>query len=427
MFNAASVAPNLTDIFRSTRHIAWQAGLRVSCADRIITFLHWTLMMNRTRAASTAINGALIVATLGFAIPASAQSSVTLYGIVDNGFVYTHNSGGKSTQVGLISGSLSGSRWGLKGVEPLGGGLSAIFQLENGVNLNTGKMNQGGRLFGRQSYVGLKSATAGTLTMGRIYDPLTDLVQPAQGDNYLGQTFTSPGDVDNADSSARFNNALKWASPRWFGLSGEMMYGFGGVAGSVVSGQTYSAALNYGQGGFTLAGGYLHMDRGNATLSTRGTASSDTLFNSSVNAAYASAKAIDVWRVATQYAFSAFTVGAYYSDSRYSADGASSFSRTEIYRNTSAFAVWKVTPSWLAEAAYNFLKSSGDSGARYHQVSVGADYLLSKRTDIYTIVSYAHASGQNGAGDAQAVIGATDIDAGKASQTRVNVGLRHRF
>ncbi|CAN7805297.1 hypothetical protein LJR267_010599 [Paraburkholderia hospita] len=71
--------------------------------------------------------------------------------------------------------------------------------------------------------------------------------------------------------------------------------------------------------------------------------------------------------------------------------------------------------------AYNFLKSSGDSGARYHQVSIGADYLLSKRTDNYTIVSYTHAPGENGAGEAQAVIGATDIDAGRPSQTRVNV------
>ncbi|CAN7805306.1 porin [Paraburkholderia hospita] len=148
--------------------------------------------------------------------------------------------------------------------------------------------------------------------MSQIYSNAMCFLGPI----YLGQTFTTPGDVDNADSSARFNNALKWASPSWYGLNGELMYGFGGVAGSVVSGQTYSAALSYGQGGFTFAGGYLHMDRGNPTLSTRGTASSDTLFNSSVNAAYASAKAIDVWRVATQYAFSAVTVGAYYSDSR---------------------------------------------------------------------------------------------------------------
>lgn len=356
-----------------------------------------------------------------------AQSSVTLYGIVDDGIVYTHNSGGKATKVSLDSGSLSGSRWGLKGVEPLGGGTSAIFQLENGLNLNTGKMNQGGRLFGRQSYVGLRNLSAGTITMGRVYDPLTDLVQPSQGDGYLGQTFTSPGDVDNADSSARFNNAVKWASPKWFGVTAELLYAFGGVAGSTGSGQSYSGALSYVAGAYTLAGGYLHMDRGNAASSTRGTASADTLFNSSVNAAYASAASIDIYRVATQYAFSRFTLGGYYSDSRYAADGASTFKRTEVYRNASVFGVWYITPALLTEASYNYLKSTGDSGARYHQGSVGVDYILSKRTDVYTVLSYTHAAGQNGHGNAQAVIGATDIDAGAASQVRFNIGLRHRF
>jgi predicted porin len=374
--------------------------------------------------------GARIAATLPLiacAQIAQAQSSVTLYGIVDNGIVYTHNSGGQSTKVGLDSGSLSGSRWGLKGTEALGGGISAIFQLENGFNANTGKMNQGGRLFGRQSYVGLKNATAGTVTAGRIYDPLTDLVQPSQGDGYLGQTFTSPGDVDNADSSARFNNAVKWASPKWFGINVELLYGFGGVAGSTGSGQSYSGALSYVTGGYTVAGGYLHMDRGNPVNSTRGTGSADSLFNSSVNMAYASAASIDIYRIATQYAFSRFTLGGYYSDSRYAADGASTFSRTEIFRNASVFGVWYFTPSLLAEASYNYLKSTGDSSARYHQGSIGVDYSLSKRTDVYSVVSYTHAAGQNGSGNAQAVIGATDIDAGRASQARFNIGLRHRF
>ncbi len=67
------------------------------------------------------------------------------------------------------------------------------------------------------------------------------------------------------------------------------------------------------------------------------------------------------------------------------------------------------------------------ASARYHQGSVGVDYLLSKRTDVYSVLSYTHAAGQNGSGNAQAVIGATVIDAGKASQVRFNVGLRHRF
>src|SRR6516165_3537412 len=132
--------------------------------------------------------------------------------------MYIHNSGGHSTQVLMTSGAESGSRFGLKGSEDLGGGLKAIFQIENGFNSTNGKLGQGSRMFGRQAYVGLAGNGWGTVTLGRQYDPVVDLVQPVQGDNWLGGFFTSPGDIDNADNSVRFNNAVKWASPNWSGL-----------------------------------------------------------------------------------------------------------------------------------------------------------------------------------------------------------------
>lgn len=78
-----------------------------------------------------------------FAVPVFAQSSVTLYGVVDEGFNYTNNVGGKHDYE-LQSGYAQGSRWGLKGAEDLGGGTKAIFQLENGFNLNNGRLGQGG-------------------------------------------------------------------------------------------------------------------------------------------------------------------------------------------------------------------------------------------------------------------------------------------
>src|SRR5471030_3350083 len=95
-------------------------------------------------------------------IQAHAQNSVTLYGIIDTGFTYTHNSGGSASQFGLSSGNESGSRWGLKGSEDLGGGLKTIFQLENGFNSTTGKLSQGGREFGRPAFVGLSGTSWGT-------------------------------------------------------------------------------------------------------------------------------------------------------------------------------------------------------------------------------------------------------------------------
>src|ERR1700731_4789963 len=98
----------------------------------------------------------VLAAAIGgtLAVPAYAQSTVTLYGIIDTGITYVNNTG-KGAVVAMQSGVEQGSRWGLKGSEDLGGGLKTVFQLENGFNVNTGKLGQGGLEFGRQAYVGL--------------------------------------------------------------------------------------------------------------------------------------------------------------------------------------------------------------------------------------------------------------------------------
>ncbi|MBR8257559.1 porin [Burkholderia ambifaria] len=358
---------------------------------------------------------------------AHAQSTVTLYGIIDTGLMYVHNSGGKSTQIAMTSGNESGSRFGLKGAEDLGGGLKAVFQIENGFNSTNGKLGQGGRMFGRQAYVGLAGNGWGTVTLGRQYDPLVDFVQPIQGDNWLGGFFTSPGDIDNADNSIRINNSVKWASPNWSGLQLSAMYSFGGVAGSVGSGHTYSGAATYTNGPVSLAAGYQHIDNGNAVLSSRQTTSADSLFNSSVNNAYATARSINITRAGGYYVLGPVTLGGYYSFSQYNPDANSTFAKAEKYHNAEAYAVWQVTPVLQTQVGYDYLKSSGDSSAKQHQFTIAADYALSKRTDVYGVVGYAHATGQNGTGRAQAVIGSTDIDSGANKQALVLVGMRHRF
>jgi predicted porin len=84
-----------------------------------------------------------LAVSAAFAAPVFAQNTVTLYGLIDEGFDYTNSVGGKSLSE-LQSGYAQGSRWGLKGTEDLGGGLKAVFQLENGFNVNNGKLGQGG-------------------------------------------------------------------------------------------------------------------------------------------------------------------------------------------------------------------------------------------------------------------------------------------
>ena len=356
-----------------------------------------------------------------------AQSTVTLYGIVDTGIAYVHNSGGNSTQFTTMSGSLAGSRWGLKGSEDLGGGLKAVFQLENGFDPANGKLGRSDRIFDRQAFVGLADPTLGTVTFGRQYDPVVDQVQPLTGDNYFGAMFAPPGDFDNYDNSIRIDNSVKWVSPSWGGLTVEALYAFGGVAGAVGSGQSYGAALGYNRGPFSLAAGYLHVDYGNARLVTRPASTADSLFNSAVNSAYASARSVNSARVGGQYVLGSVTLGAAYSFTQYNPDAASAFVSSEKYQNASAFGIWQAAPNVSLGVGYNYTKTSGDSSAKYHMVSIGADYNLSKRTDVYVVAGYTHASGQNGAGPAQAVVGSYDIDAGRSSQIITVAGLRHAF
>jgi predicted porin len=363
---------------------------------------------------------------LGACQLAMAQTSVTLYGIIDESIQYTHNTGGQSNQIKLQTGQMSISQWGLKGTEDLGNGLSALFNLQNGFNVNTGA-ESGGLLFGRRAYVGLSKTGLGTVTVGRQIDVLQDLVVPVQGNNFL-EYFTAPGDVDLADGSSHISNAVKYTSPLVGGLQVEAMYAFGGVAGSTGSGQTYAAALNYNTGPLTMAAGYFHADNGNATLATRGAGTTtDNIFFSPVNSAYASASKYNIARAGASYILGPVTIGGYYSYSEYLADASSAFRDAERYNNGSIFALWQVTPATQFEIGYDYLKSHGDSSATYNQATVAADYSLSKRTDLYASASYEHASGTNGAGPAQAVIADAYVDGGKSTQEIVMLGIRHRF
>ena len=377
----------------------------------------------------------LSLALLGAAGAAQAQSSVTLYGVIDTSITYVHgNAGQGNNSWSMGSGNLQGSRFGLKGSEDLGGGLKAIFQLENGFNSASGALGQGGRMFGRQAFVGLQSDQYGTLTLGRQYDPLVDLVQAVTADNYFGSVFATPGDVDNNDNSLRVSNAIKYASPVWGGFQFEGLYGLSGVAGKPGSGQTWSVAAAYNNGPIGVAAGYFYANNptpaaGSRTNWTSTTA--DNIVDGPINSGYVTAKSIGIAQVAGQYAIGPVTLGLGYSNAQYKPDASSGFGSTEKYNTGRAFVTYQVTPPLLLGLGYSYTKASGDTDAKYHQVSLGADYSLSKRTDVYLVGAYQHASGTqrvdaNTTQAAQASIGSYGY-AGTKSQEMVALGLRHKF
>jgi predicted porin len=172
---------------------------------------------------------------------AMAQSSVTMYGIVDIGLqwnksgVQTGTSGGlpvfsQENTFGINGGYQSGSRFGVRGSEALGAGWNAVFTLEMGFNPDTGTLGQGGRVFGRQAWAGLQNAGFGTFALGRIATPSSgtgsfdlwgdvDPFQTGWGLASLGSTFIP-------SSTLREDNSVIWASPTWAGFKVAVQYSF---------------------------------------------------------------------------------------------------------------------------------------------------------------------------------------------------------
>jgi predicted porin len=137
---------------------------------------------------------------------AQAQSQVTVYGIVDVALAHMNNAdaaGHSVTREPSLTGSLP-SRIGFRGSEDLGGGLSAVFNLESGFNPDVGVLGQGGRLFGRQAWVGLRGGW-GTLQLGRILN-MTYLATIKS--DVLGPNLFSINSIDLYLPNARSDNAI---------------------------------------------------------------------------------------------------------------------------------------------------------------------------------------------------------------------------
>jgi predicted porin len=383
------------------------------------------------------------LAALGaFAGVAHAQSSVTLYGIVDDGFNINTNADGKHLY-NLSSGVLQGSRWGLRGMEDLGGGLKAIFVLEDGFDVNTGKLGQGGLLFGRQAYVGLSSGY-GTLTLGRQYDSAVDYVGPlAVGDQWGGYITAHPGDLDNLNNDFRVNNAIKFTSNTYNGLTFGGLYSLGGVPGETGRNQIFSLGAGYANGPLSLGAAYLNVRNpnvsffGNNTTATPSSTVSNT--SSPVFSGYGSANTYQVVAAGGAYTFGAATIGGTYSNTRFIDLGAAYLSpfagQAVTFNNGEINFRYQLTPAFLIGTAYNYTRGSkieGNSAPQYHQVSLGVDYYLSKRTDVYLIGVYQHALGDtlstSGTTIAPAVASISNLTpSANQNQLTGRIGVRTKF
>jgi predicted porin len=206
------------------------------------------------------------LAVLGAFAGGAMAANVTLYGIVDEGLVYTHlddDINDSTDNFGLQSGIQSGSRWGIKGVEELGNGMNVGFTLESGFGADDGVSGQGDRLFGREARLFVNGAW-GELAAGRMGSPMsgngtyglygmTSAFGTSFGDYVAqaGSTFTG-GD--------RQDNALVYKTPTFAGFTGYVMYSFKSSdrdsdGKAIPTGEGHSDSDRYAALAFTYANG----------------------------------------------------------------------------------------------------------------------------------------------------------------------------
>ncbi|MEC3768742.1 MULTISPECIES: porin [Cupriavidus] len=354
---------------------------------------------------------------------AYAQSSVTLYGVADVGLEYLNHAVASTGTVAagaaahnlwaLQSGNQSGSRWGLRGVEDLGGGLKSIFLLESGFNIDTGTMGQGGRLFGRGAYVGLQHEW-GQVTFGRHTTPFYDF-----GVTYDPMAIASRYSVGAQDpymGGARADNSVKYMG-KFGGLSLSGLYSFNSsnqeVAGNFTNGRSYSASASYAAGPFAFGAIYDQSNRSAATALT-----TDSLIRRAAAAA-------------------TYSLGSakFYAGYRYAHAFNGAVLPGVALANTVSNLAWlgaayQVTPALsLAGSAYYQNLRESNAGNPWLFVAL-VDYALSKRTDVYSTVSYALNRGKSNLGvngfNDQLGVSSEAVRPG-ANQFGAVVGIRHKF
>jgi predicted porin len=346
---------------------------------------------------------------------AHAQSSVTLYGSIDEGFEYISNVAGHHDYALVSDTQLLGNRWGIKGKEDLGGGLSAIFQLENGFSVNNGSALPNGQMFGRQAYVGIASNAWGTVSLGRQYDSIVDYVAPLTATGAWGGTlFAHPFDADNIDGTIRINNSVKYTSVNYAGLQFGGLYGLSNQAGAFADNRAWSIGARYQNGPLSVAAAFMNIDHGRANAS-----------GAVVSSPYLAAQQ-RVAGLGANYALGPAVLGLVYTHTDI-VDRPTAPPSTVKFDNFEFNAKFNVASAWYIAAMYAYTGDSvsfsgGHTHPHHNQVGLMADYRLSKRTDLYAQAAYQRVSGPG----AFASIGGL-TESSSRNQTVARVGIRTAF
>jgi len=370
----------------------------------------------------------LALALLGaFTASAFAEPSVTLYGRIDTGLVYTHknldNTAGSTDTFSMDSGVTTGSRWGLKGSEDIGN-AKVGFVLESGFNSDDGTSGQNNRLFGREAQVNISGAY-GTLYAGR----LASIASDSGSIGYLGDVSAFPsayGFVGNQQGSTgtaygRYDNTLAYETPTFGGLQGAIMYSFKGDTKASDT-NVANARENSGDADRYLAAG-LRYKAGKAAVVLTG----DMTMYGNDAANYGNVDNGYSFILGGNYDFGvakAFAKVTYFDNQVNVLDSFDLISDSRELKKAEALKGWGAElgtnvpafgGNFLATVGYRDAKDVDDGSYKFKRwnAAVGYTYAFSKRTNVYGLAGYAQEK-------------ANALDR-KASGAQVGFGLVHKF
>jgi predicted porin len=376
----------------------------------------------------------IALAALAAAGVASAQSSVTLFGILDAGIShYSNKSGNAATlsRTAMTNSSESSSRLGFRGTEDLGGGMSAQFWLEAGLSNDDGSAGGGisapgassgpVSLFNRRSTVSLAGGF-GEVRLGRDYTPTfgSDSAFDPYGFVGVGYNLIGKANTNSAYNPAsgiyvRSSNAISYFLPRDLGgVYGQLMYAFGEadqVSGAATNngGRHIGGRVGWANGPINVAGAY-----------------SETM---SVNAVPANQVKTKIGNLGASYDFGVAKVMAEYGESRVNPESAAAGSS----RRMKGWLLAATAPvgAGLLKLSYGDVRYTWNDGRvnqpKASQWALGYVHGLSKRTALYATVS--RISNKNGAALSVTPGAGTALGFSGTPSTSMgyDLGLRHSF
>jgi predicted porin len=357
---------------------------------------------------------------------AYAQSSVTLYGVVDTGLLYQSTSAASfsptAKNLGDVyrykDGGVYSSLWGMKGAEDIGGGYYVNFKLQGTFDSGTGKFGLSDTpgvvaQFNQVASVGV-SGPFGTFNAGRQIVPMAYAMAETdvRSGQYFGSILTAwigmntaagwPGTSTNGPIGALYDsNALIYQSPSFGGVSAALEYAPGGVAGSFQGGTRESAVLKYSNYGLKLSAVYYNGHDTNPGPTTVPTGFDNNRF----------------WYLGALYTIKGFSVSASYSNGKNPAH--SNLVDLDMY---SVGLGYRFTPAFQITSGLYYLHDQNHSVNKSTEAAIGAEYSLSKATLLYTQVGYV-----NNRGNMTTAISYGAPVAPGMGTTAVNVGIRHTF